>query len=306
MDPMAAIRDTFFQECSEQLAEVEAGLEAMNSGVADAETVNAVFRAVHSIKGGAGAFQLDRLVRFAHVFETTLDGIRCGRLNPTDALIKIMLRSKDALSDLVEFSRAGGAIDERRIESLTEELTLACAASGEAEPDDVAEIDFQPVTLSIDDLPLDGQSGSDERSYAITFAPRRDLYRRGNEPARLLRELGSLGEIAAVCDVSAVPCLEGLDPEDSYLTWSIDLKTDSGVEAIQEVFDFVIGDCDLAIVPGGHLIHHHLETAATEADGSSPQTAVASTPQELQAAAGRLPAWERARRRPISGRPAKA
>ena len=80
MDTMAAIRETFFQECEEQLGELEVGLNAMEEGVADSETVNAVFRAVHSIKGGAGAFKLDRLVRFAHTFETTLDLIRSGQL----------------------------------------------------------------------------------------------------------------------------------------------------------------------------------------------------------------------------------
>ena len=73
MDPMAAIRETFFQECEEQLAELEAGLILMESGTAEAETVNAVFRAVHSIKGGAGIFALDALVRFAQ--ERGLGGI---------------------------------------------------------------------------------------------------------------------------------------------------------------------------------------------------------------------------------------
>ena len=76
MDTMAAIRETFFQECEEQLGELEVGLLAMDEGDTNPETVNAVFRAVHSIKGGAGAFKLDRLVRFAHTFETTLDLIR--------------------------------------------------------------------------------------------------------------------------------------------------------------------------------------------------------------------------------------
>ncbi|MHB8284921.1 MAG: Hpt domain-containing protein, partial [Caulobacteraceae bacterium] len=56
MDPMEEIKQTFFQECEEQLAELEAGLLAMEEGQTDSETVNAVFRAVHSVKGGAGAF----------------------------------------------------------------------------------------------------------------------------------------------------------------------------------------------------------------------------------------------------------
>ena len=83
MDAMEAIRQTFFQECEEQLSELESGLMTMDAGQADIETINAVFRSVHSIKGGAGAFGLDELVRFAHVFETTLDEVRAGRLAVT-------------------------------------------------------------------------------------------------------------------------------------------------------------------------------------------------------------------------------
>ncbi|HXZ16820.1 MAG TPA: chemotaxis protein CheA, partial [Roseiarcus sp.] len=252
MDPMAAIRDTFFQECGEQLTEVEAGLEAMDSGQADAETVNAVFRAVHSIKGGAGAFQLDRLVHFAHAFESTLDGLRSGKITPSDSLIKTMFRSKDALSDLVEDARAGkNDVDENRIETLIGELK----SNGSRPENETAttsaaeeEIDFQPVTLSIDDLDAGEEAAPDDDvRYTIAFAPRRELYRRGNEPARLLRELARLGEINAVCDFRTVPSLEGLDPEESYLAWRIDLKTGEGIEAVQDVFDFVIGDCDLEI-----------------------------------------------------------
>ena len=100
MDAMAEIRQTFFEECAEQLAELEAGLLAIENGEADSDTVNAVFRAVHSIKGGAGAFSLDDLVRFAHIFETTLDELRSNRLEATDTVIKVMLRSGDALADL--------------------------------------------------------------------------------------------------------------------------------------------------------------------------------------------------------------
>jgi hypothetical protein len=56
---MNEIKEIFFQECEEQLAELESGLLKLNDGDRDPETVNAVFRAVHSIKGGAGAFGLD-------------------------------------------------------------------------------------------------------------------------------------------------------------------------------------------------------------------------------------------------------
>ena len=118
MDPMAAIRETFFQDCEEQLAELEAGLILMESGTAEAETVNAVFRAVHSIKGGAGIFALDALVRFAHVFETALDQVRSGTLAAGPAVLNLLLRAADVLADLVRAARENGTVDEARTAAL--------------------------------------------------------------------------------------------------------------------------------------------------------------------------------------------
>src|SRR3954470_15778146 len=122
MDPLAAIRETFFQECEEQLAELENGLLAMESGDADSEIINAVFRAVHSIKGGAGAFSLEALIRFAHVFETALDEMRSGRLAAADEVIKTLLRAADVLADLVRAAHDGGTVDEALSAALADEL----------------------------------------------------------------------------------------------------------------------------------------------------------------------------------------
>src|SRR3990167_9863325 len=128
VDTMAAIKQTFFQECEEQLGELEAGLLAMESGDADQETVNAVFRAGHSMKGGAGAFSLDDLVGFAHVFETTLDHVRDGRLTPTPAILKTMLRAADVLADLLQAAREGTAFDAARRAALADELAALTGA----------------------------------------------------------------------------------------------------------------------------------------------------------------------------------
>src|SRR3546814_10436000 len=115
---MNEIKEIFFLECEEQLAELEAGRLKLNDGDRDPKTVNAVFRAVHSIKGGAGAFGLDDLVAFAHVFETTLDCVRSNRLEPTQDVLKVMLKSADNLSDLVAASRDGGSRSEEHTSEL--------------------------------------------------------------------------------------------------------------------------------------------------------------------------------------------
>jgi len=72
-----SIKDIFFQECEDLTDALVDGLAEMASGDADDETVNAVFRAVHSIKGSGGAFGLTDLVSFAHKFERSRDWIGC-------------------------------------------------------------------------------------------------------------------------------------------------------------------------------------------------------------------------------------
>src|SRR6478752_6664199 len=134
---MNEIKEIFFQECEEQLAELESGLLKLNDGDRDSETVNAVFRAVHSIKGGAGAFGLDDLVAFAHVFETTLDCVRSNKLEPTQDVLKVMLKSADVLADLVSASRDGGSVDESRSRGLVKELEAL--ANGEVPSPSAAE-----------------------------------------------------------------------------------------------------------------------------------------------------------------------
>ncbi len=251
MDTMAAIRETFFQECEEQLGELEVGLVAMDEGATDSETVNAVFRAVHSIKGGAGAFKLDRLVRFAHTFETALDLIRSEQLAPSSAVLKTMLRSADVLADLVKAARLDEPVDEARADALIDELKGLTSEPQEASGSDNGDgeansFGFQPLMLSFDDEPE--AVGPATGRYTIKFTPRPELYRKGNETVRLLRELARLGDVSCTCDPEAVPTLDDLDPEGAYLTWRVELSTAEDLATIEELFEFVVDDCELEIV----------------------------------------------------------
>jgi len=258
---MNEIKEIFFQECEEQLAELESGLLKLNDGDRDPETVNAVFRAVHSIKGGAGAFGLDDLVAFAHVFETTLDCVRSNKLEPTQDVLKVMLRSADVLADLTNAARDGGSVDESRTRGLVKELEAL--ANGEAVPASAPapvavkapepvkakptdESGFEPIPFSFTDFatPL-----MEAPSFQITFKPHASLYSKGNEAALLLRDLSRIGEMSINCDMSELPSLDKLDPEASYLSWTVSITTDKGEEGIRSVFEFAEWDCDLEITP---------------------------------------------------------
>ena len=260
-DPMQEIRDSFFIECEELLESLQDALAEMEGGANDVETINVAFRAVHSIKGGAGAFGLDQLVGFAHKFETAMDGVRSGDIAVDAEIVSLFFQCGDVLSDVVRASRDGEELAEDQLAGL---LTQLSALAEEEEEDE--EVDFTPAGLSLDipglpdlpDLPpLDGDDAGESPAEAVVgdgpmtirFVPEPELYKSGNEPFYLLRALAGLGEARISCDVEEVPDLAEVSPETSVLAWTIDLETDMGEEAVREIFDFVDGLCTLDIRP---------------------------------------------------------
>ncbi|WEJ14795.1 chemotaxis protein CheA [Sinorhizobium sp. K101] len=266
---MNEIKEIFFQECEEQLAELESGLLKLNDGDRDPETVNAVFRAVHSIKGGAGAFGLDDLVSFAHVFETTLDCVRSNRLEPNQDVLKVMLRSADVLADLTNAARDGGGVDEARSRQLIKELEAlangelpqAAESAPKTAPAGIApaapavnEEGFQPVAFSFDDFETGDEPTIEPSTYEIVFKPKSDLYSKGNDATLLLRDLSRLGEMSIHCEMDTLPPLDRMNPEEAYFSWKVSLKTDQGEEAIRSVFEFAEWDCDLDVALAGGMV----------------------------------------------------
>ncbi|NOX95964.1 MAG: chemotaxis protein CheA [Alphaproteobacteria bacterium] len=253
MDAMDEIKQTFFQECEDLLEEMETGLNDMSDGEGDSETVNAVFRAVHSIKGGAGAFGLNDLVSFAHVFETTLDEIRSDRLEASHDVMNLLLRSADRLADLVTGARDDIPADLEVSKVLIEELSAAAGIADDA-PEDAApaaELEFEPLSLDISlDDDDDFDLGEDPaKAFIVKFKPTSELYANANETVLLLRSLAEHGDIEVECDTSDLPMLDELDPEGAYLSWTIEIRTESDETALQNVFEFVEGCCELNIAP---------------------------------------------------------
>lgn len=260
MDAFEAIKATFFQECDELLADLEAKLMLLEQGQTDLETINAVFRAVHSVKGGAGAFGLEALVRFAHVFETLMDELRAGR-KPCDAItIKTLLRASDVLADHIQAAQGLiPPVDEARSAALVAEmqvLTHGGEAPVEVEEDE-DDFGFTPMAfdMALDEpapLPI-ADRGADAPSvgWRIVFKPMGRMYVNANETSLLLRELGRLGPVTVVVDDSETPTLDALSIDDGCLTWTVDLAAAVDEAAVREVFDFVESDCDLTITPLG-------------------------------------------------------
>lgn len=263
MDPMAEIRASFFIECEELLEALQDGLQTMEDGENDGETINIVFRAVHSIKGGAGAFGLEALVRFAHRYETALDEVRGGRLDATEEGMKLFFQAADHLSDLVRVSRDDGEIPSDRSADLLKQLDALIGADLEEEPEE-EDIDFTPAGLSldlnlgpvmedapspiVDDVPST-DSASNAPNYRIIFKPNAELFETGNEPVQLLKSLRDLGTCQVSLLLEALPDLNDLVAEKPVIGWEIHIVTDADAAEISSVFEFVEGLCTLDITP---------------------------------------------------------
>jgi two-component system chemotaxis sensor kinase CheA len=265
MASLDELKRTFFDECGELLQDMETGLTDLQDGSGSEDTVHAVFRAVHSIKGGAGIFGFEALVEFAHVFETVLDSVRHGTLNATPEVFTVLLTSSDMLSDLVSMSRAGEAIPAGHASECRQALEQLLgkgkpgSSNGAEDAGDFEGLDFKPVRAGDDEAGdfdftpvqsdnFEGAADDGKQSYSITFRPRLEMLRNANEPLYILRELRGLGELNLVADLSGLPSLSDIQPDQPYVAWTATLRTDVPRQAIDAVFEFVVSDCDLSIV----------------------------------------------------------
>ncbi|MDE1915774.1 MAG: chemotaxis protein CheA [Sphingomonadales bacterium] len=307
------IQDIFFVECEESLAAAEAGLAACRAGTQSADTVNGIFRAVHSIKGGAGAFGFSELQAFTHVFETLLSDVREDAVPITGPLVDLMLRALDMLSDHVTAARGEGATpeDSMLLTELEGAMAINAGKAPAAAPAPVATAPAPveaPAPASVDDeegfmgdfdldallddlvptstadedesasdiaaAPAD-EGESEKPDWLLMLRPHAPAMRNGGEPLLLLRELTMLGATCRECDVSAVPSLDAIDPDQGYLGFTFTVPHEVSQDAVSDIFDFVGDDCPIAFGPEAKMPPLRLEERVPAA--APPPAAVAAS-----------------------------
>jgi two-component system chemotaxis sensor kinase CheA len=275
-DELDEIQAIFFEECVEGLAAAEAGLSQMADGDTSAETIASVFRAVHSIKGGSGAFGHAALLAFSHRFENLLDEVRAGRISPSPGVVKELLGAFDILADHVTAAQEQSAppADQAMLDLLDEILAskgaglngAAPAPEPLAEPAQHVEADefgftpvtavveefdpfgFEPVPVALEELEAPVEEAGD---WVVRFGPSRDAMANGGEPLLVVRELERLGGQVVAVDSSALPSLREVEPEDSYFVWTLSVPETVEHSEIGECFDFVVPDSLIEISRAG-------------------------------------------------------
>ncbi len=186
---MAQFHQVFFEESFEGLDVMENGLLNMDPGEVDPEEINSIFRAAHSIKGGGGTFGFSNVSEFTHVMETLLDEMRDGRRPVTEDAVNVLLASVDVLRDMLTAAQDGGEPDEERVKEQRAELDRVLA-NGSPSTEEPAQAEAVAAPAA----------AAEPVGWKIVFRPHQHLMRTGNDPLRIIRELGELGN----CSLNAI------------------------------------------------------------------------------------------------------
>ena len=227
---IAQFHKVFFEESLEGLDAMETALLALDEG-GDAELVHSIFRAAHSIKGGAATFGFPEMAAFTHEAESLLDQVRDGHRAIDKSIIELMLRTVDCLRGMFDRAQSSRPLIDAQSEALKQELA---AAVGHA----------VPVAASKSATKSAASGG-----WAIGFRPHKSMLAGGNDPLRLLRELAALGQLNVEAQLDRLPAFGALDPSECHLGWRMELTGSASREAIASVFEWVEDECDLSIEP---------------------------------------------------------
>ena len=124
---MSQFYQVFFDEAEELLAEKEKLLLAVDISAPDTEDLNAIFRAAHSIKGGAATFGFTDITEVTHMLESLLDRIRKGEMALTAEHVDAFLAAKDILTMQMDGHRHGASVDQDAVNAYA---AVACAVTG--------------------------------------------------------------------------------------------------------------------------------------------------------------------------------
>ncbi|MBN1931967.1 MAG: chemotaxis protein CheA [Desulfobacterales bacterium] len=235
--------NAYRQEAEELLQDIEETVLDLEKNPDDAETINRLFRAIHTIKGSGAMFGFDEIAAFTHHVETVLDKVRDGTIPISQELIDLILRARDEISTMlqsVEGKKITLKSSENNLNSQKIISDLKALLPTQANPVSIPSIEENKY------IQLDHKEKSDH-TYRIRFNPEAGIFASGMDPILILDELRSLGECAIISQTEEIPVLLNLIPENCYLFWDIILTTEKDINAIKDVFIFIQEDSDISI-----------------------------------------------------------
>jgi two-component system chemotaxis sensor kinase CheA len=184
---------TFFDEADELLADMEQHLLDLVPEAPDSEQLNAIFRAAHSIKGGAGTFGFSVLQETTHLMENLLDDARRGEMQLNTDIINLFLETKDIMQEQLDAYKSSQEPDAANFEYICHALRqLALEAKGEvAAPAAGAKLSVVESEESENDVAIAPQQSEGQTRIVLSCL-------KAGEPEMLQEELSNLAQISQV------------------------------------------------------------------------------------------------------------
>jgi two-component system, chemotaxis family, sensor kinase CheA len=280
---LTQFHDAFFEESFEALDSMESALLKLDIGAPEPELINTIFRVAHSIKGGSATFGFSDIASFTHSCETLLDELRSGGMQVSLEISDLLLKTVDVMRAMLRSTQSKQPLDMQKVSDVQFDVEMMIAQKNNAPAKPVAapakaapavpagdslagrSVTAQPANRAapasaaspaaantMSATAATAASSSTPASAApvrweISFRPYRELFARGNDPLRMMRELAELGDLTVNVDTSALPNFAELDSQSCYLAWKLELAGDVSEDAIKQVFEWAEGDCDLEL-----------------------------------------------------------
>ncbi len=176
--------------------------------------------------------------------------MRDGRRKVTQPAIDVLLGSVDCLRTMLASIQAEESVDSAAVEKYKKALEIELSGSASelvvnasAATPPAAET-AEPAAVKVAD-----EAELAEQGWKIAFCPYLDLLKTGNDPVRMFRELAELGQFRVKVNTKDIPEFAKLDPEECNMSSASEVVGDIPLNDIQEIFNWVEGDCELDIQP---------------------------------------------------------
>ncbi|MBN3573731.1 chemotaxis protein CheA [Vibrio neptunius] len=239
---MEQLRKMFYEECRENLEVLEDVLLNLDVTSIDEESINTIFRAAHSIKGGAATFNLFDISEFTHSVEAYLDLVRNNERELTVGTVDLLLKSGDCIRSMLEGHEQGSEVNSELQQEVSAELHRLLG-------EEVATPDCQTkqIKASVDEGE-EPETESTQGDWHVIFEPHPEMFFSGNDPLRILRELNELHPSCVITVITeSLPDIEAIESELCYLKWQAQLAAEVEEADIREIFEWVEDECELSI-----------------------------------------------------------
>jgi two-component system, chemotaxis family, sensor kinase CheA len=226
------LNEIFMAEASDLMADLEKDLMDLESNPSHVESINKVFRVMHTLKGSASMFGFDPITAITHELETIYDSIRNGEKALSTEILKATFETLDHLKHLLADPKLNDMLLKQKHQELLSEIGRLVAAGGHS----------QSITNATEKI-----TKGVVIPFYILFSPHLNVLRHGTNTLYLIEDLLSLGEGIVLPFFKDLPTLETIEPLENFTGFEIILKTDKSELDIREVFMFVETECDLEI-----------------------------------------------------------